>query len=90
MNINQRIRADIVSPFEDIDVMSVVVHRLARIHDQMQLSGYWYKRGDYFVSDGSGTCIYRPAAADFDRVWAGGEWANEHFIPPFHRASKAH
>jgi hypothetical protein len=75
MHINQRIRADIVSPFDDIDVLNVVVHRLARISDQIGLAGYLYQRGDYFVSDGSGTCIYRPAGADFARVWAGGEWA---------------
>jgi hypothetical protein len=72
MTINQRIRADIVSPFDDIDMLSVVVHRLAVIYDQIRLL---YKRGDYFVSDGSGTCIYRPADDDFDRVWAVGEWA---------------
>jgi hypothetical protein len=74
MTINQRIRTDFVSPFEDIDVLSVVVPRLAGIYDQIRLPGYMYKRGDFFVSDGSGTCIYRPAGADFDRVWAGGEW----------------
>lgn len=72
--ITQRIRADIDSPFEDIDVLNVVVHRQAVIFDEARLPGYFFKRGDYFVSDGSGTCIYRPVNADFEKIWAGGEW----------------
>lgn len=74
MTIEQKIRADIVSPFGDIDVLNVVVHRLVVVYDQARLPGYVFRRGDYFVSDGSGTCVYRPVNIDFERVWAGGEW----------------
>ncbi|MGJ0484236.1 MAG: hypothetical protein ACR65R_06830 [Methylomicrobium sp.] len=73
--IMQRIRQDIASPFLDIDVLNVVVHRRAVIYDEARLPGYFFIRGDYFVTDGSGTCVYRPVNTDFERVWAGGEWA---------------
>ncbi|MGJ0486284.1 MAG: hypothetical protein ACR65R_17385 [Methylomicrobium sp.] len=75
MTIEQRISADIVSPFGDIDILNVVVHRLAVIYDEARLPGYSFKRGDYFVSDGSGTYVYRPVNTDFEKVWTGGEWA---------------
>jgi hypothetical protein len=72
--ITQKIEEDIASPFWDIDVLNVVVHRLAVIYDEARLPGYLFRRGDYFVTDGSGTCVYRPVNADYERVWAGGEW----------------
>jgi hypothetical protein len=74
--IAQRIREDILSPYWDIDVLNVVVHRRAVVYDEARLPGYFFKRGDYFVSDGSGTCVYRPVETDFERIWAGGEWTN--------------
>jgi hypothetical protein len=40
MTIVQKIKADIVSPFEDIDVLNGVVHRLAVIYDEARLPGY--------------------------------------------------
>ncbi|EIC28377.1 MULTISPECIES: hypothetical protein [Methylomicrobium] len=76
MTISQRIRQDIASPFLDIDVLNVVVHRRAVIYDEARLSGYFFRRGDYFVTDGSGSCVYRPVKTDFERVWTGGEWAD--------------
>jgi hypothetical protein len=77
MTISQRIRQDIASPFLDIDVLNVVVHRRAVIYDEARLPGYLFRSGDYFVTDGSGSCVYRAVNADFERVWAGGEWAGE-------------
>lgn len=73
--IEQKIVEEISSPFLDIDVLNVVVRRLAVIYDEARLPGYLFKRGDYFVTDGSGTCVYRPVNADYEKVWAGGEWA---------------
>jgi hypothetical protein len=73
--IAQRITADIASPFSDMDVLDVVVHRLAVVYDEARLPGYSFKRGDYFVTDGSGTCVYRPVENSYERVWVGGEWA---------------
>jgi hypothetical protein len=72
--ITQKIEEDIASPFWDIDVLNVVVHRLAVVYDEAHLPGYLFRRGDYFVTDGSGTCVYRPVNADYERVWVGGEW----------------
>jgi hypothetical protein len=73
--ILQQITADISSPFPDMDVLDVVVHRLAVIYDEARLPGYFFKRGDYFVTDGSGTCVYRSIEGAYKRVWVGGEWA---------------
>jgi hypothetical protein len=75
--IEQQIRNDIPSPIVDIDVLDIVVHRRAVIYDEARLPGYFFIRGDYFVTDGSGTCVYRPVNADYERVWSGGEWAQE-------------
>jgi hypothetical protein len=73
--IAQKITTDITSPLPDMDVLDVVVHRFAVIYDEARLPGYLFKRGDYFVTDGSGTCVYRPVNDDYERVWVGGEWA---------------
>jgi hypothetical protein len=73
--IIQKIIEDIASPFPDIDVLDVVVHRPAVVYDQARLPGYLFRNGDYFVTDGAGTCVYRSVNAEYERVWAGGEWS---------------
>ncbi|MGJ0515741.1 MAG: hypothetical protein ACR65O_08330 [Methylomicrobium sp.] len=74
MTTVQKIKADIVGPFEYIDVLHVVVYRLAVLYDEARLPGYLFSPGNYLMSDDSGTCLYRPVNADYERVWTGGEW----------------
>jgi hypothetical protein len=40
MTFMQKIKADIVSAFEDIDVLNGVVHRLTVIYEEARLPGY--------------------------------------------------
>jgi hypothetical protein len=71
--IEEKIREDIPSPLSSIDVLDTIVYRPAVKYDEERLMGYSFSQGDYFVTTGSASYIYRPVTTDFRRVWGNEE-----------------
>jgi hypothetical protein len=71
--IEEKIREDIPSPLASIDVLDTVVYRPAFKYDEERLMGYSFNQGDYFVTTGTVSYIYRPITTDFRRVWGNDE-----------------
>jgi hypothetical protein len=71
--IEEKIREDIPSPHSNIDVLDTVVYRPAFKYDEERLEGYSFIPGDYFVTTGSVSYIYRPVTTDYRRVWVKDE-----------------
>lgn len=67
--IEDKIREDIISPIPKIDPLDTVVYRLASKYDEERLAGYSFRHGDYFVTDGFRSYVYRPVTTDFRKIW---------------------
>ena len=75
-SIEQKIHEDITCP-SGVEALDVVKYRPSVEFDQLRLPGYFFMKGDYILTDGFGSCIYRPLNGDFQLVWVGGVWANQ-------------
>jgi hypothetical protein len=76
-SIEQKIQEDITCP-SGVEALDVVEYRPSAEFDQLRLPGYSFVKGDYILTDGFGSCIYRPLNGDFQLVWVGGVWANQY------------
>jgi hypothetical protein len=72
-SIEEKIREDITSPVSNIDALDTVVYRPAVKYDEERLLGYSFRQGDYFVTDGLRSYIYRPVTTDFRKIWRSDE-----------------
>jgi hypothetical protein len=75
-SIEQKIQEDIACP-GSLEALEVVNYRPAVQFDQLRLPGYTFAKGDYLLTDGFGSCIYRPSKGDFHVAWVGGVWAEQ-------------